>query len=95
MRFCISLTDEFDEFECALFLLRVSGAAYEHEDRSPLLIQLSHGCDLLHLSFLFRHGAHDKGILFRFLTTLYCPSGECCEVLDDPADGGVGVIVLD
>lgn len=81
--------------ECPLFLFRVSGAAYEHDDRSPLLMQLSHGWDLLHLSFLFRHGAHDNGTLFRFLTTLYCPSGECCELLDDAADGGVGVMVSD
>ena len=41
--------------------------------------------------FLFRHGAHDSGTLFLFLTTRYCPSGENCPLL--VADGGVGVIL--
>lgn len=42
--------------------------------------------------FLFLQGAHDNGTRFLFLTTLYCPSGECGPELDAVAEGGVGVI---
>ena len=43
--------------------------------------------------FRLRHGAHDNGTLFRFLTTRNCPSGENWLGLDVEADGGVGVIL--
>ena len=42
--------------------------------------------------FLFRHGAHDNGTLFLFLTTRYCPSGENWPLLVDVVDGGVEAI---
>jgi hypothetical protein len=55
-------------------------------------MQFSQGWERLHFNFLCRQGAHESGTLFRFLTTLYWPSGECAPTLDD-VDGGVGVMV--
>lgn len=42
--------------------------------------------------FRWRHGPHERGTLFRFRTTLYCPSGEG-PLLDEVVDGGVGLIL--
>lgn len=44
--------------------------------------------------FRFLHGAHETGTRFRFLTTRYCPSGECAPMLDEVVDGGVGDIFV-
>jgi hypothetical protein len=73
--------------------LRAPGAAYAHESTSPRLMQLSHGCALLHFNFLCLQGPHDNGILLRLRTTLNWPSGDW-PLLDVFEDGGVGVMVV-
>ena len=74
---------------------------------SPRLMQCSQGQERLHLSlhsvsldivdrlvayFRCRHGAHDRGTLFRFRMTLKLASGDLLE-WDDAADGGTEVIL--
>jgi hypothetical protein len=89
MRFCMSSGEALEPVLEELFL-RLPGEAYVHDPMSPRLMQLSHGCPRLHLSFRCLHGPHDSGTLLRLRTTLNCGSGGDWPAEEDVVDGGVG-----